>query len=375
MFVIIKRHSCTSWDRLYRMDVKKEIIDFIKRQGWNFFGIVSRERLQDFLEKHQKIFKQWISDGNHGTMDWLLRMEEDRYHPEKKLPGLKSVIVLAAQYEYEQIICSKDDGVVAAYAAGRDYHKVLKKKCIELTKWIKFNDKEAQTYVSIDSGPTPDRVLAEAAGLGFFGKNTMLISPDKGSFFFIASVMTNLALVETQNFASLPMPNCGSCRKCIDVCPTGALKGDGSIDARLCISYLTIENKEGIPVGLRPKIGNRIFGCDICQAVCPFNLKKPKNEVVMEGLRGEVGVGHTLDLREVLLMETDEQFLEKFQGTPLMRAKRRGMLRNACVVAGNSKNRQLIPFLERVIDRETDAMLKEHAEWAIERLENRKHQK
>ncbi|MBI5412453.1 tRNA epoxyqueuosine(34) reductase QueG [Candidatus Peregrinibacteria bacterium] len=369
------------------MDLQKEIIDFIQSRGWSFFGIVNYELLKTNLEKHHEIFKKWTRKGYQGAMDYLVRMEQNRYDPKKKFPALKSVIVLAAEYDYEQIICSNGHGVVAGFAAGKDYHRVLKKKCIELTKFIKFKDKEAQTYVSVDSGPTPDRVLAEAAGLGFFGKNTCLIHPERGSFFLIASVMTNVNLVETrpkperearsvQGASDPPMPDCGSCRRCLDVCPTGALKGDGAMDARRCISYLTIENREGIPVELLPKIGNRLFGCDLCQAVCPFNrrgglispLDKGGAPALGGGDLGGGGVGRTLDLRELLLIETDEQFLEKFHGTPIMRAKRRGLLRNACVVAGNSGNKQLIPYLEQMADREQDVMLKEHAEWAIGKL-------
>lgn len=353
------------------MDFKKDIGPFIQSQGWAFHGIVSREPLKGFLKRHQVVFKKWIDDGSHSSMGWLSRMENDRYHPENKLPDFKSVIVLGAEYGYEQKICSKKEGVVASYAKGRDYHKVLKKRCIALSDYLKTHGEcpspgnPIETYISIDSGPTPDRVLAEAAGLGFFGKNTLLIHPERGSFFLIASLMTTLDLEETER---KPMSDCGSCRRCVDVCPTGALRGDGTMDARLCISYLTIENREGIPLELRPRIGNRLFGCDICQAVCPFNRGK-KQEVLIEELKGDYGVGDSLDLREVLALATEEQFIAKFAGTPLMRAKRLGLLRNASVVAGNSGNSALIPDLESVLQREVDLMIKEHAEWAIHRLQ------
>jgi len=166
------------------------------------------------------------------------------------------------------------------------------------------------------------------------------------------------------------MPTCGDCRKCFSACPTGAIVAPGVIDARRCISYLTIENKGGIPLELRASLGDRLFGCDICQEVCPFNESRAHHQKVMIGpLKKESGIGGSLNLKELLTIETDEAFLEKFAGTPLMRAKRRGLLRNACVVAGNSGEPSFIPLLKKVIEREEDAMIQEHAEWAIEQLE------
>ncbi len=167
------------------------------------------------------------------------------------------------------------------------------------------------------------------------------------------------------------MPSCGDCRKCIVACPTKAIVAPGVIDARRCISYLTIENKGGIPLELRSKIGNRIFGCDICQEVCPFNIGRAgKQEVKIEALKACSGIGSHLNLKEVLSIKDDQAFLEKFAGTPLMRAKRRGLIRNACVVAGNNGDKGLIPYLERIVQEEPDEMLKEHAQWGIDQLNN-----
>lgn len=373
----------------------KNLVSFIKKQGWEDFGIISYQDLILPLEIHKKIFQKWVDHGFSADMGYLKGMEKDRYHPENKLPDIKSVIVLTAWYGTPiegpmegPIEGVADRGIIARYARGKDYHKQLKKKLIELSDWLKekylMADPEinsalrggelgfkrqlsnVETYVSVDSGPTADRVLAEAAGIGFFGKNSCIINPSKGSYFFIATLLTNLDLPSTQKRA---MPNCGNCTRCAVACPTGALVGPGRLDARKCISYLTIENKGGIPPELRSKMGNRLFGCDICQEVCPFNKGRAhRQEVKIEKLKAEYGAGSTLDLREVLLIETDEQYLAKFAGTPLMRAKRRGLIRNACVVAGNSGNPELIPYLEKVIEREEDEMLKEHAKWGIGRL-------
>ncbi len=362
---------------------ESQLEDFIRCEGWSDFGVVSIEEVKQALQKHEGVFEQWLASGYQADMDYLERMQTDRFHPENKLPQVKSVVVLLAVYSSDadggssggtdggalqlDPQLAQRSGIVARYARGRDYHKVLKKKLISLSKWLKAQDDSVETYLSVDSGPTVDRVLAETAGLGFFGKNSMLIDPRKGSYFFIASLMVNKVLTPTPK---KQMPNCGDCRKCLSACPTDAIRAPGVIDARRCISYLTIENKGGIPIELRSKLGDRLFGCDICQEVCPFNEGRASQQKVMIGpLKVEAGVGESLDLKEVLRIETDEQFLERFAGTPLMRAKRRGLLRNACVVAGNSGDVSLIPLLKQVMECEEDLMIQEHARWAIERLE------
>jgi epoxyqueuosine reductase len=356
--------------------------EFIKNQGWSFYGIADIKTIDTALRKHRIFFDEWIKKGYEADMRYLEKMEGDRYHPENKLPDIKSIIVLGAWYAGQdsglRTQDSADKGVIAKYAVGKDYHNILKKKLIELSDYLKSNSNkhrtsniECRTYISVDSGPTADRALAEIAGLGFFGKNTNIINPSHGSFFFIASVMMNLELEPT---SKIRMPNCGNCRNCIKNCPTGALAGPGILDARKCISYLTIENKEGIPVELRPKIGNRLFGCDACQNCCPFNLRNSKFEIrnstsIIPELTSDYGAGESLDIKDVLSIKSDEEFTEKFAGTPLMRAKRRGLIRNACVVAGNGCNRSLIPYLQKIAEKD-DGMLKEHAEWGINRLKN-----
>ena len=354
--------------------MNKTLQQFIESQGWTMFGVVDREVACEALKKHKSVFEEWVRAGFEAEMDYLKRMEGDRYHPERVLSDFRSAIVLGAWYAdalytadtAEQKICSSKCGKVARYAAGKDYHKVLKKRLVILSDWLKSQGSGIKTYASVDSGPTVDRVLAEAAGLGFFGKNSCIIDPRKGSYFFIASVLTNLELEPT---AERHMPSCGDCRKCLDVCPTGALASLGKLDARKCISYLTIENKEGIPEELRSAVGNRIFGCDACQEVCPFNVGRAhQQEVRIDQLKGEFGAGGSLDLRKILSIRSDEEFLERFAGTPIMRAKRRGLIRNACVVAGNSGDVELIPYLQKLAQKESDDMIREHIEWALQKL-------
>ncbi len=340
-----------------------QLEQFIQGQGWSGFGVIPIAELQKALETHEGIFEKWLKKGFQADMGYLENMKEDRYHPENKLPDIKSVIVLQAWYGSET---DQQSGIVARYARGRDYHKILKKKLIALSNWLKDQDSSIETYLSVDSGPTVDRVLADVAGLGFFGKNSMIIDPRKGSYFFIASLMCNVELPQTEKKR---MPSCGDCQRCIVACPTDAIVAPGVIDARRCISYLTIENKQGIPLELRDKIGDRLFGCDICQEVCPFNEgRASKQEIRVSELTAESGVGGHLDLAEILAIETDEAFLECFAGTPLMRAKRCGLQRNACIVAGNAGDESLIPILEQFIERESDEMLKEHADWAIQKI-------
>jgi epoxyqueuosine reductase len=340
-----------------------ELRVFIEDQGWSGFGIASISEVEAALKKHEGIFERWLGRGFQAEMDFLKKMQKDRYHPEEVLPEVRSIIVLQAWYG------TKENGGIARFARGRDYHKVLKKKLIALSNWLKAQNPEISTYASVDSGPTVDRVLAEVAGLGFFGKNANLIDPSKGSFFFIASLMTSVELEVTQKRR---MPNCGDCHKCAEACPTGAIVAPGVIDSRRCIAYLTIENKEGIPEVLRSKIGDRLFGCDTCQEVCPFNVGRAgRQEVKIEELKAENGVGNDINLHEILTIDNDATFEKRFAGTPLMRAKRRGLLRNACIVAGNSENNSILPVLEQLIQQDTnDAVLQESIEWAIKKINN-----
>lgn len=329
------------------------------------YGIISIEEAKMALDKHKIIFDEWVSKHYQADMDYLERMKEDRFHPENKLPDVKSIIVLGASYNQDSGVMihgSDGKGVVSRYARGKDYHKVLKKRLALLSGYLDVENSGIDTYSSVDSGPTVDRVLAETAGFGFFGKNCSIINPKKGSYFFIASLMVNIELILTEKKG---LPSCGDCMKCQNACPTGALVSPGVIDARKCISYLTIENKGEIPIELRSKIGNRLFGCDICQEVCPFNAVCQSEAI--DQFKPESGVGESLDLKEILSIKTDEEFLKKFAGTPFMRTKRIGLLRNACVVAGNSGDKALIPYLEKVVG---DKMSKEHAEWAIYQLSN-----
>jgi len=290
---------------------------------------------------HAGEFRQWIADGFHGEMDYLARRAGERSDPSKLLPGAKSIIVVGMNYG------TGGSAQIARYAAGDvDYHEQMGAKLAQLAKFIG----NAVWYV--DTGPILERDLAQRAGIGWIGKHTNLISRQFGNWIFLGEVLTTLDLP-----ADTPArEHCGTCRRCLDACPTGAIVAPYRLDARRCISYLTIELKGSIPVELRPSIGQRIFGCDACLEACPWNrFAQPSI------------VPRPLPALTEMLAWNDRQFADFFQGTPMLRLKRRGWLRNICVALGNAGNRSAIPALRRALE-DTEPLVREHAAWALDRL-------
>jgi epoxyqueuosine reductase len=313
--------------------------------------------------KYQDTFERWVGDGLHGSMEYLARRVTNNVTLDCLLPDVKSVVTVAVNYyQADQRPPAADEGLVSRYAVTRDYHKVIGKA---LKKLAIFVDETfpAQSRAFVDIGPVLERAFAEAAGVGYVGRNTMLINGTYGSWVFLGVVLTTLELEPDTNDTKL---RCGSCRRCVDDCPTAAIRDDHTLDARRCISYLTIENRGPIPVDLRPLVGNWLFGCDICQEVCPHNSRESATRV--EDFQRVRIHDRVLALTEVLEMRSYDAFLERFAGTPLMRAKREGLLRNACVVAGNSGDRDLLDVLCRVAAEDSSDMVREHAEWAVDRL-------
>lgn len=288
--------------------IKEEAISI----GFDLFGIATAGS----CPKAGKNLKKWLKEGNEAGMDWLKRDPEKRSDPRKILPGAKSVICLAVNY-YQQRPADEKGGKIAAYAVGRDYHKVLAKMLKRLDAFMKKLVPKTKTRCYTDTGPLLERTFAEKAGLGFIGKNSCLITREFGSFVFLAEIIMDLPLVP--NEAPKWKASCGSCTRCLDSCPNKAIIAPGVIDARKCISYQTIENKGRIPGGL--DLGGFIFGCDICQNACPHNSRArlTKNPDFLRHIAG-FSLTH--------IPETDREFLEKFRGSPLMRAKRKGLERN-----------------------------------------------
>jgi epoxyqueuosine reductase len=338
-------------------------------------------------------FQNWLAKGRQGGMTYLLKNAHKRMDPQKVLPGAQSIVALAVSYENKgstghrarkayRFSGRQSDGytgalehsagtfdisggkahtgVIARYARYGDYHDVIAERLRTLVDFVAhIGGRDTRSLWYVDTGPLLERDLAQRAGLGFIGKHTNLISRGLGNWIFLSEIITTLRLEP-----DAPEQNrCGCCRRCLDACPTGAIRAPFQLDARLCISYLTIELKGSIPLELREAIGNRIYGCDDCLAVCPWNRFARSSQLMSEHLR--------LDLEEPDLIEllslTDAQFKERFAGTPIMRAKRKGLLRNVCVALGNTGHSTALPALRKAAQ-DPEPLIAEHARWAIERI-------
>lgn len=308
--------------------------------------------------------RAWLEGGNHGEMGWLLRNSEKRMDPSKVLPDLRSVITVATSYyQGSESTRARGKGVVARYARGADYHDVLARKLKELTAFVQETaGPETKSLWYVDTGPILERDLAQRAGLGFVGKHTNLISRTLGNWFFISEILTTAELEPDE-----PEHNrCGTCERCLHECPTKAIRGPFQLDARRCISYLTIELKGSIPMELRSLLGNRVYGCDDCLAVCPWNRFAREGRLMREVWRQDFT---NPDLLELLRFD-DNAFRERFSGTPMLRTKRRGLLRNVCVALGNTAGEEALAPLQRAAE-DPEPLIREHALWAIEQIAGR----
>ena len=305
---------------------------------------------------HAQAFLDWLDQGKAGEMAWLDRNKERRTDPQLVLPGARSVIVLAMNYLPVENASSN----IARYAWGEDYHELIENRLRELDIFLKRHGGLQKCYV--DTGPILERDFAADAGIGWHGKSTMLINPKLGTWFFLAEILSTLEIE-----ADVPIKDrCGQCTRCIEACPTGAITGPHQMDARRCISYLTIELKGSIPLELRPLIGNRIYGCDDCLSVCPWNrFAQASNESAFAAGPGTTG----MTLLDYLGL-SDEAFRVLFRKSPIKRIKRRGFLRNICVALGNTAGPEALPALQRAAT-DSEPLIAEHALWAIEQITTR----
>ncbi|MEX2169361.1 MAG: tRNA epoxyqueuosine(34) reductase QueG [Pirellulales bacterium] len=275
-------------------------------------------------------FDEWLARGYAGEMHYLRDRRESYEHPRHVLDGVRSIVMLAMNYRTaEPAMPTPGQGRVARYAWGTsDYHDLIHERLHRLADWLREGHPGASVRGVVDTAPLMERDLAQLAGLGWIGKNTLLLNRDAGSYFFLAALLTNLELtIDSPHTAD----HCGTCTACLDACPTDAFPQPYLLDASRCISYLTIEHRSQIPEELRPGIGNWLFGCDVCQEVCPWNSRTPQSELVEFTPTPDSNPADAVALFDL----DDDAFREKFRHTPLWRSKRRGLLRNAAIVLGN----------------------------------------
>jgi epoxyqueuosine reductase len=321
---------------------------------------------------HGDAYERWLAAGMHGEMGYLAREDvvAKRRDPAVLVPGARSAVVVALDYfppEDAEAPSSADPSraVFARYARGEDYHEMIKERLIALQEWIAAELVPVNGRAYVDTGAVLERELAQRAGLGWAGRNTMLIRPGRGSYCFLGVVLLDVELEHDPPFVA---DRCGRCSRCVEACPTGALLGrdaDGApvIDARRCISYLTIEQRGPIPRELRPLIGNRVYGCDICQEVCPWNsFAEPTAEEAFLPRAGVDGAS----LIELMGM-TQEEFSRRFKGSAVKRTKRRGLLRNVAVALGNWGSPEAVPVLVAALSDE-EPLVRGHAAWALGRI-------
>lgn len=310
-------------------------------------------------------YREWIENGYAGKMHYLEKHLSLKTDVRQLLAEAKSVISLAMNYYTldppKALAQDPGRGQISRYAWGDDYHELIRERLLELVTFIKQTaESELKTRVCVDTAPIIEREYAQKAGIGWIGKNTNLIHWRSGSWYFLAEVLVNIALEsDTPELRG----SCGTCTRCIEACPTDAIIEPNLLDSRLCISYLTIELKESIPKALRPEIGNWIFGCDICQEVCPWNSKavsttepgfQPRDGNLAPKLLSLVGM-------------TQEQFSRQFKGSPIKRAKRRGFLRNVLVAIGNWGTQRAVPALKDALA-DDEPLVRSHAAWALGRI-------
>jgi epoxyqueuosine reductase len=312
--------------------------------------------------------REWLARGYAGEMHWIARRADERMDPRRALDGAASALVVGLVYDPGPRPASRPgSGEVARYAGGDDYHDVMLERLRALgTALEALAERPVRWRAWVDTGPVQERVLAARAGLGWIGKNTCLIHPELGSYVFLGVLLCDLALAP-----DAPEPDhCGTCRACLDACPSEAFPEPGVLDARRCLSYTTIELRGAIPEPLRAAHGDRIFGCDVCQEVCPWNGRR-RRAVPPDaaGLRARLAPRPEWSRPALawLLGLDEDAWRAAVRGTALGRAKHRGLLRNAIVAAGNSGDASLAPALERIAAGD-DALLAEHARWALARL-------
>jgi epoxyqueuosine reductase len=329
-----------------------------RRLGFDLVGIAAAAEADDFGH-----LCAWLEHGYAGAMGYMHRHAEARRHPGSILPEVRSVIMVGLNYKPAE---EPPAGAarVARYAQGADYHDVLRQRLKQLLAWLHGEAPTCRGRAVVDTAPLLERDFARRAGLGWVGKNTMLLNKELGSYLFLGALLVSLPL---RSDAAHVHSHCGTCTACLDACPTGAFVGPGQLDARRCISYLTIELRDSVPAELRPQLGDWLFGCDVCQEVCPWNRKAPPGREPALAPRPELVA---VDPAELLRL-SEEEFRRRYGDTALTRPGRRGLLRNAALVLGNRGDPAALPALERALE-DPEPVVREAAAWAIARIGERR---
>jgi epoxyqueuosine reductase len=308
--------------------------------------------------------REWLERGFAGEMGYMQRHASAREHPRHLLDGVHSLVIVAMNYRtHAPVAPGPLEGRVSRYAWGEDYHRIMRSTLKQLGDYLHQEVPGCHTRAVVDTAPLLERDFAQLAGIGWIGKNTMLINKRLGSWLFLGSLLTDVELESSQPHAA---DHCGTCTRCLDACPTDAFVAPHQLDSRRCISYLNIELRGQIPEELRPGIGNWLFGCDICQEVCPWNSKAPVSNVSEYEARQ---AGGNLDLTQLLEM-SDESLANLIAGSTMTRTGLTGLRRNATIVLGNAGDPAALPVLERLTEHENDTV-RDAATWAIDRIESR----
>lgn len=344
----------------------QSIKDWGRELGFQQVGIADVH-----LGEHEAHLQRWLEAGFQGEMDYMAAHGSKRSHPEELVPGTLRVVSLRMDYlpgdtQMSQRLAQPEQAYISRYALGRDYHKLIRKRLQQLAERIQQAIGPFGYRAFVDSAPVLEKAIAEKAGLGWIGKNTLVLNRKAGSWFFLGELFVDLPLPVDAAHGS---EHCGRCSACLDICPTNAFAGPYRLDARRCISYLTIELKGSIPEDLRAPIGNRVFGCDDCQIVCPWNrFARPTEQSDFQPRHGLDNAG----LAELFLW-TEEEFLSRTEGSPLRRAGYERWLRNLAVGLGNAPS--TIPVLEALQARREhpSALVREHVQWALNQHEKSSH--
>ncbi|MFW5688566.1 MAG: tRNA epoxyqueuosine(34) reductase QueG [Spirochaetota bacterium] len=350
----------------YFPQIDAELAALVRKHDLELFGVAAAPQADDGGRgRAEREYAGWIEAGHHGEMDYLRRHARMKYAPEEVLGGCESVLIVGMNYFQEtRRDAEPGSGRIARYAWGRDYHNALGKRLRRIAKELRrrFPDDDFRPFV--DASPLSERFFAEQAGVGYTARNTLTISSAYGSWFFLGEILS------TRRFAPTPLdaPRHGACPsncfRCGTACPTDALYNHHRIDARRCISYLTIEHRGSIDPELRPLMGDWVFGCDLCQEVCPLNVRSRETSI---GDFTAHRAGERLRLEELLAIPDDEAYRRRFAGTPLLRPGRDAMVRNACIAAANTTAHSLRQRLTELAN-DHSALVREHARWALDRL-------